>query len=72
MTQVIVDADGHVSERDDTLLGYLPAPFTGKTRLFSHYFFTLSDNFHRSAELLLDGAEGADREIPTDPEQLAG
>lgn len=55
MDPVVIDSDGHVSERDEVLIDYLPPPFKGKRRLFSHYFFTLSDNFHRSAELLLDG-----------------
>ena len=71
MAQTMIDADGHVSERDDVLIDYLPAPFTSKRRLFSHYFFTLSDNFHRSAELLLDGATAEDRDVLTDAEQLA-
>jgi predicted TIM-barrel fold metal-dependent hydrolase len=54
MDRVIIDSDGHVTERDEELIDYLPAPFTSNRRLFSHYFFTLSDKFHRGAESILD------------------
>lgn len=54
MDRVIIDSDGHVAERDEELVDYLPPPFTGNRRLFSHYFFTLSDKFHRGAESILD------------------
>jgi predicted TIM-barrel fold metal-dependent hydrolase len=69
MDRTIIDSDGHVTERDEELIDYLPAPFTGNRRLFSHYFFTLSDKFHRAAESILDSrTDGAEGDGPARPD----
>ncbi len=66
MDRVIIDSDGHITERDEELVDYLPPPFTSNRRLFSHYFFTLSDKFHRGAESILDSRREEEnaREFP--------
>ncbi len=61
MPNVLIDSDGHVSERDEVILDYLPEPFTGRRELLQRPIFPLGDNFHRMAESLLDGRKGEDR-----------
>src|SRR5713226_801593 len=59
MARVIIDSDGHVNERDEVILEYLPEPFRGRRALLGRTLFPLTDNFHRMAEGMLDGRRGA-------------
>jgi hypothetical protein len=72
MDYTIIDADGHVNERDEVILGYLPEPFRGRRELLGRTLFPLTDNFHRMAESLLDGRrEGTSAEYGRGRAELA-
>src|SRR5947207_10389766 len=58
MTDIIIDSDGHINERDEVILQYLPEPFRGRRELLGRTLFPLTDNFHRMAEGMLDGRTG--------------
>ena len=61
MESVLIDSDGHVSERDEVILQYLPEPFRGRRELLQRPIFPLGDHFHRMAEGLMDSRRGEDR-----------
>jgi uncharacterized protein len=61
MEQVLIDSDGHVSERDEVILNYLPEPFKGRRELLQRPIFPLGDHFHRMAEGLMDSRRAEDR-----------
>jgi uncharacterized protein len=69
MERVIIDSDGHVNERDDILVDYLPEPFRGRRDLLGRPFFPPTDHFHRMAEGILDARE---REEDTPQERAYG
>jgi predicted TIM-barrel fold metal-dependent hydrolase len=60
----VIDADGHVVERDAELFEYLPAPYRGHGRLLSFPFFPTLDGFHRAARKAADGTRVTSLEIP--------
>lgn len=62
MDQVIIDSDGHVHEREEVIVEYLPEPFKGRRELLARPIFPLGDNFHRIAEGLLDRRRGTEDE----------
>lgn len=51
----ILDADGHVIERDPELLEYLDPPYRGNTALLGYPFFPTLDGFQRGAILARNG-----------------
>ena len=61
MESVLIDSDGHVSERDEVILEYLPEPFRGRRELLARPLFPLGDHFHRMAEGMLDSRRNEDR-----------
>jgi predicted TIM-barrel fold metal-dependent hydrolase len=69
MNNVIIDSDGHVNERDDVLVDYLPEPFRGRRELLGRPFFPPTDHFHRMAEGILDARE---REAPAERDTYGG
>ena len=58
MEHTIIDSDGHVHEREEVIVDYLPEPFKGRRELLARPIFPLGDNFHRIAEGLLDRRQG--------------
>ncbi len=62
MDRVIIDSDGHINERDEVLVDYLPEPFKGRRELLGRPFFPPTDHFHRMAEGILDAREREDDE----------
>ena len=52
---VLIDADGHVIERDALLLPYLEPPFRGCEDLLNFPFFPSLDGWHRGARRVADG-----------------
>lgn len=66
----VIDADGHVMERDQTIYEYLPAPFHGQEQLFMTSFFPTLDGWHRSARRVADGL-GRVIETPTAQDWLS-
>src|SRR5947209_4202473 len=67
----VIDADGHVIERDDELFEYLPAPYTGYGRLLAYPFFPTLDGFHRAARKAADRTRVTSLEIPDVNDWLA-
>lgn len=47
--QTILDADGHVIERDAELFEYLTAPYAGNDTVLGHPFFPTPDGYQRGA-----------------------
>jgi len=45
----VIDADGHVYERDDELFEHLDAPYTAKRTVFGFPFWPTLDGYHRGA-----------------------
>ncbi len=54
MQRRVIDADGHVVERDDQLFKYLDAPFRGREDLLTVPFFPSLDGWHRAARRVAD------------------
>ena len=54
MQRRVIDADGHVVERDDQLFKYLDAPFGGREDLLTVPFFPSLDGWHRAARRVAD------------------
>jgi predicted TIM-barrel fold metal-dependent hydrolase len=52
--QLVIDADGHVIERDQEIFEYLPPPYRGQISLFTAPFFPTLDGFHRAARRIAD------------------
>ena len=50
-TRTILDADGHVIERDAELFEYLEAPYAGNEALLGYPFFPTLDGYNRGAIL---------------------
>ncbi|HYU18072.1 MAG TPA: amidohydrolase family protein [Chloroflexota bacterium] len=61
----VIDADGHVIERDQELFEFLPPPFRGYGRVLAYPFFPTLDGFHRAARKAADGTRVTSLEIPT-------
>jgi hypothetical protein len=55
MKQVVIDADGHVVERDEQIFKYLDGPFRGREDLLTAPFFPSLDGWHRAARRVADG-----------------
>ena len=55
MQRRVIDADGHVVERDDQLFKYLDPPFRGREDLLTVPFFPSLDGWHRAARRVADG-----------------
>ena len=70
MTHRVIDADGHVVERDDQLLQYLDEPFRGREDLLTGPFFPSLDGWHRAARRIADG-KGRTLTAPQAKEWLA-
>lgn len=51
----LIDADGHVIERDAQILKYLDPPFRGCEDLLNFPFFPSLDGWHRGARRVADG-----------------
>lgn len=51
----VIDADGHVVERDALLLPYLEEPYRGRDDLLNFPFFPSLDGWHRGARRVADG-----------------
>src|SRR3989304_3900939 len=51
----VIDADGHVVERDQQIFKYLDPPFRGKEDLLNVAFFPSLDGWHRAARRVADG-----------------
>lgn len=66
----VIDADGHIIERDSELFEYLPPPFRGQEQLFMTSFFPSIDGWHRAARRVADGL-GRVIEFPTASQWLA-
>src|SRR2546423_6427835 len=47
----MLDADGHLIERDEELLEYMEAPYKGNNTLLGFPFFPTLDGYHRGAIL---------------------
>ena len=45
----MLDADGHLIERDEELLEYMEAPYKGNNTLLGFPFFPTLDGYHRGA-----------------------
>ena len=59
----IVDADGHVMEKDAELFPYLPPPYAGQRALLVQpAFFPSLDGYNRSARRIADGGTRAPEE----------
>ncbi|MBI2371398.1 MAG: amidohydrolase [Deltaproteobacteria bacterium] len=54
MARKVIDADGHVVERDIQLYPYLEEPYRGKDDLLSVSFFPSLDGWHRAARRIAD------------------
>lgn len=63
--RLIIDADGHIYEKDEILLAYLPEPYRGKKDMLALPFFASLDGYHRIARRLTDGRESP--VPPSDP-----
>ncbi|MBV9120379.1 MAG: amidohydrolase [Chloroflexi bacterium] len=48
----VLDADGHVFERDEVLYQYLDSPFAGCVDMLYESFFPTNDGWHRTAHAL--------------------
>jgi hypothetical protein len=70
MSHRVIDADGHVVERDDQLLKYLDEPFRGREDLLTGPFFPSLDGWHRAARRVADG-KGRTLTAPQAKEWLA-
>lgn len=70
MSHRVIDADGHVVERDDQLLRYLDEPFKGREDLLTGPFFPSLDGWHRAARRIADG-KGRTLTAPQAKEWLA-
>src|SRR6266540_2037387 len=57
----VIDADGHVIERDQELFEFLPPPFRGYGRVLAYPFFPTLDGFHRAARKAADGTRVTSR-----------
>ncbi len=66
----VIDADGHVVERDEQLFKYLDAPFRGREDLLTVPFFPSLDGWHRAARRVADG-KGRAMSSPQAKEWLA-
>lgn len=70
MTHRVIDADGHVVERDEQILKYLDGPFKGREDLLTGPFFPSLDGWHRAARRIADG-KGRTLTAPQAKEWLA-
>ncbi len=70
MHRPVIDADGHVVERDEQLFKYLEAPFRGRDDLLTVPFFPSLDGWHRAARRVADG-KGRAMSAPQATEWLA-
>jgi hypothetical protein len=66
----VIDADGHVVERDQQIFKYLEAPFRGREDLLTVPFFPSLDGWHRAARRVADG-KGRAKSSPQAQEWLA-
>ena len=70
MKPKVIDADGHVVERDQQIFKYLDPPFRGKEDLLNVAFFPSLDGWHRAARRVADG-KGRGMPSPQAKEWLA-
>jgi predicted TIM-barrel fold metal-dependent hydrolase len=66
----VIDADGHVVERDDQIFKYLDEPFRGREDVLTVPFFPSLDGWHRAARRIADG-KGRRMSAPQAKEWLA-
>jgi predicted TIM-barrel fold metal-dependent hydrolase len=69
MTHRVIDADGHVVERDEEIYKYLEEPFRGREDVLTVPFFPSLDGWHRAARRIVDG-KGRRMSAPTAKEWL--
>jgi predicted TIM-barrel fold metal-dependent hydrolase len=56
MFEPVIDADGHVVERDELIFKYLEAPYGNTPEMMTLPFFPALDGWHRIARRLADGS----------------